>query len=177
MRGATVVCVVVVLTLSALGCSSDGDTASVPTAPPVVGPLRPSEPFGLTSATLQSPDGGVAVAIPVYDAATPKARSRGLMHRKRLPARAGMVFRVPGKHRGGFYMKDTLIPLSIAFFDATGTVIGVFDMPPCKADPCPTYGPKGHYTGALEVNRGFFDKLGLQRGWRVQLPPGLPAAS
>ena len=177
MRRAGVVCVAGVLALSVFGCSSDDGAAPVPTAPAVVGPLRPSEPFGLTSATLQSPDGGVAVAVPVYDAATPTTRSRGLMHRKRLPARAGMVFRFPGKHRGGFYMKDTLIPLSIAFFDATGTVIGVFDMPPCKADPCPTYGPKGPYVGALEVNRGFFDTLGLKRGWRVQLPPGLPVAS
>lgn len=158
-----------------LGCTSDATTGAAPTAPPpVVGPLRPSEPFGVTSVTLESPSGGVALAVPVYDAYVPAARSRGLMHRKRLPRHTGMVFRFPGPRTGGFYMKDTLIPLSIAFFDAGGTVVDVLDMPPCKAEPCPTYTPRTSYEGALEVNRGFFDQVGLERGWRIELPPGLP---
>ena len=147
-----------------------------PTAAPSVGPLRASEPFGLTRVTLQPPDGAAAVGVPVYDAYTRRARSRGLMHRRHLPARAGMVFRFGAPSRGGFYMKNTLIPLSIAFFDAGGTVVDVLDMPPCTSDPCPTYVPRAAYIGALEVNRGFFDVVGLERGWRVQLPPGLPAA-
>lgn len=157
-------------------CSPNSEAPQArPSAPAAVGALQPSEPFAVTSATLRSPDGAVAVAVPVYDAYTPKARSLGLMHRKRLPKRAGMVFRFPQRHRGGFYMKNTLIPLSIAFIDGSGTVVDVLDMPPCKADPCPIYTPGADYVSALEVNRGFFDQVRLERGWRVQLPPGLPA--
>lgn len=165
-------CVAVVVLMAA--CTPG---AQPPTAPPAaVGPLRASEPFGVTSVTLHPPDGGDGVVVPVYDAYVPSARARGLMYRDQLPEGTGMVFRFPGPSSGGFYMKNTLIPLSIAFFDAGGTVVGVFDMPPCEADPCPTYEPRSTYTGALEVNQGFFDQLGLEPGWRVELPPGLPPA-
>ncbi len=177
MRRARWRCIVaLLLALSACSPGGDAPSSAAPTAPARLGPLRPSEPFGLTSATMESPEGGVAVAVPVYDAYLPRSRARGLMHRKHLPRRTGMVFRFPDEHRGGFYMKNTLIPLSIAFFDGNGTVVDVFDMPPCKADPCPTYTPNASYRGALEVNRGFFDEVGLRRGWRIQLPLGLPAA-
>lgn len=169
-------CAVAVVAAVALVACSGGDEPGRARAssPAAIGPLQPSEPFGLTSATLESPDGGVALAVPVYDAYRDTTRARGLMHRKQLPRRAGMVFRFAQKRRGGFYMKNTLIPLSIAFFDGSGTVVDVLDMRPCKADPCPTYTPKAPYVGALEVNRGFFDELRLKQGWRVQLPPGLP---
>ena len=168
---------VAVLLSALLGCGGSPDaTPTANSKPAAVGPLEPSEPFGLTTVTARAPKGGTALSIPVYDAATPQSRSKGLMGRKRLPKQAGMVFRFPEDHSGGFWMKDTLIPLSIAFFDGDGTVVKVLDMPPCKADPCPSYDPKTAYRGALEVNRGFFDEIGLQRGWRLQLPFGLPPA-
>ena len=139
--------------------------------------LQPSEPFGLTTVTVRDPDGTRVGAIEAYDAFEPPARQRGLMGRKQLPHGAGMVFRFPQDHRGGFWMKDTLIPLSIAFFKADGTVVRVLDMPPCKADPCPSYDPERRYRGALEVNRGFLDELGVTEGWRLELRAGLPPAS
>ncbi len=173
LLGRALIAVLVVLAVACVACGSPpAQTAN--TTPPAVGPLRPSEPFGLTSVTLRDPNGTTALALPVYDAFTPAARQRGLMHRKRLPRQAGMVFRFPEDHRGGFWMKNTLIPLSIAFFDAGGKVVAVLDMPPCKADPCPSYDPKVTYRGAVEVNRGFFDDVGLRRGWRIELPFGLP---
>jgi uncharacterized membrane protein (UPF0127 family) len=88
-----------------------------------------------------------------------------------------MIFRFPGPTQGAFWMKDTLIPLSIAYYDAEGTVVAVLDMEPCTADPCPTYPPGTSYTGALEVNQGFFDDVGLEEGWMVAVPDGLPPAS
>lgn len=145
--------------------------------PAVASELEPSEPFGVSAVTLRSPDGTDAVTVPVYDAFTPDSRARGLMGRSHLPAGAGMVFRFPGDRRGGFWMKDTLIPLSIAFFDADGTVVRVLDMPPCEADPCPTFEPQRTYRGALEVNQGFFEDLGVTAGWKVELPAGLPTPS
>lgn len=166
-----------VVLLSAGACSSPTPDAS-PTAPPAVstsagGGLTPSEPFGVTTVTLRSP-GGDAVTLDVYDAYRPEARRRGLMGRRHLPERAGMVFRFPRDHRGAFWMRDTVIPLSIAFFDGDGAVLATLDMAPCPGDPCPRYDPEVTYRGALEVNQGLFDRIGLDEGWRVELPPDLP---
>lgn len=163
-----------VLLLLAVACSQGTNpSASLTTAPT----LEPSEPFGVTSVTLRAPDGNEAIEVPVYDAFEPAARQRGLMERAELAAGAGMVFRFPSEHSGGFWMKNTLLPLSIAYFDADGTVLAVMDMPPCTQDPCPSYDPQIAYSGALEVNRGFFDEIGLSPGWRVDLPQDLPAPS
>ncbi len=138
--------------------------------------LPPSEPFGRTVVELVAP-GGRAVAVPVYDAADDATRGRGLMGRGDLPDGTGMVFRFAGPNRGGFYMKDTLIPLSIAFFSDDGRVVAVLDMEPCRHDPCTIYDPGVAYAGALEVEQGFFDEVGLRRGWRISVPDHLPPAS
>jgi uncharacterized protein len=166
-----------VVLLGLAGCGGEQPPVAAPSAPAAAGPLKPSEPFGVTTVTLRSPDRGVQLAVPVYDAFEPKLRQRGLMGRRKLPRNAGMVFRFPGGHRGGFWMKNTLIPLSIAFFDRSGTVVAVLDMPPCKQQSCPSYDPEVAYRGALEVNKGFFDRVGLKKGWQIQLPFGLPPPS
>jgi uncharacterized membrane protein (UPF0127 family) len=114
------------------------------------------------------------VTVPVYVAATAQQRQRGLMNRAHLPAGTGMVFLYPEPVRGPYYMKNTLIPLEIAFYDHRGTIAAVLDMEPCATDPCPLYDPGIAYAGALEVNRGFFRQIGLRAGWTVDLPKGLP---
>ena len=162
------------LLLAALTACSPNEPPRAAVTPQAVGPLQPSEPFGLTAVTLRAPRGGVALAVPVYDAHTPETRRRGLMGRKRLPSRTGMVFRFPEDRTGGFWMKDTLIPLSIAFFDRSGVVVAILDMEPCRQDPCPVYRPKARYRGALEVNQGDLAEIGVKNGWRVEVPFGLP---
>lgn len=146
-------------------------TACGPTKAP--GALAPSEPFGVAELTLRGPS-GQAVRVPVYVAATAVQRQRGLMDRTQLPAGAGMVFLYPQPVRQPFYMKNTLIPLDIAFYDRQRKVVRVLDMQPCKADPCPLYDPGTMFVGALEVNQGFFGQIGLREGWIVDLPKGLP---
>src|SRR5688500_16591637 len=140
--------------LAALTACADEPPAPAVT-PAAVGPLAPSAPSGWTAVTLRAPKGGVAWSVPVYDAYTPETRQRGLMGRKRLPPRTGMVFRFAEDSTGGFWMKNTLIPLSIAYFDRSGVVVAVQDMKPCRADPCPSYEPNASYRGALEVNQGY----------------------
>ena len=176
--------VAAMLSLTVSGCSASPATeppvaAATGAAPHSGAPtvLEPSEPWGLLTLTLVSPDGAPAVEVPAYDAFESATRSRGLMGRTSLPAGAGMVFRYPSDRDGGFWMKDTLIPLSIAYFDGEGTVVSVLDMEPCLQDPCRSYRPGVAYRGALEVNQGFFARIGLTPGWRVELPPGIPAAS
>ena len=72
-----------------------------------------------------------------------------------------------------FWMKDTLIPLSIAFADAKGKIVKILNMKPCKADPCRVYDPGVGYRFALEVNRGVFKELGVTEGWTMQIPEEL----
>jgi uncharacterized protein len=91
-------------------------------------------------------------------------RARGLMGRESLDADAGMVFFFPAETSGAFWMKNTLIPLSIAFYDENGRILRILDMEPCRRDPCPLYDPGVSYRGALEVNRGAFREWGVGEG-------------
>ena len=165
---------VVAMGAAAMGCSN----AATPTATPTSGQPQTPAPQILpeVTITLRPPTGGRAQRIRVEDAFTPEARARGLMFRPQLAPRSGMVFRYPRDNRGGYWMKNTLIPLSIAFFAADGRVLRILDMAPCRQDPCRSYEPGVAYRGALEVNDGFFDRIGLAKGWRVELPSGLPPA-
>jgi uncharacterized membrane protein (UPF0127 family) len=91
------------------------------------------------------------------------------MHRESLAEDSGMVFVFFEEQQGGFWMKNTLIPLSIAFFDAKGEILEIMDMEPCEADPCPVYDPGVTYMGALEVNQGAFDSWGVEESDSVIL--------
>lgn len=111
---------------------------------------------------------GTAV-MRVEVAATPEARAQGLMGRTKLPADQGMAFVFDHPTTGRFWMRDTLIPLSIAFWDERDRVVAILDMQPCRVDPCPTYGPDRPYVGAVEVNLGYFEDHGIQVGDHVEL--------
>jgi uncharacterized protein len=96
-------------------------------------------------------------------------RRRGLMGVASLPADEGMAFVFDEPVSSTFWMKDTLIPLSIAFLGEDDRVIGVRDMQPCEADPCPTYGVDGPYILAIEANLGWFEDHGIQAGDQAEL--------
>jgi len=113
------------------------------------------------------PDGGGATTVRLEVAADPAARARGLMGRERVPPGTGMVFLYPADVREAFWMKDTLVPLSIAFVAADGRVVSVAEMTPCRADPCPTYAPAGPYRYAVELAAGAFPAAGVGPGDRV----------
>jgi len=100
---------------------------------------------------------------------TPKAREHGLMGRTSLGADEGMAFLFDGPTEDTFWMKNTLIPLSIAFWDDRGRIVAILDMSPCTTDSCPTYRPDQPYVGAVEVNRGFFEEHGVRVGDTVAL--------
>jgi uncharacterized membrane protein (UPF0127 family) len=98
---------------------------------------------------------------------TTEERDRGLMNVTALPPDDGMAFVWTDPTTGTFWMKDTLIPLSIAFVDAEGTIVSIDDMQPCDADPCPTYASSAPYTMAVEANAGWFAEHGVGTGDRV----------
>jgi uncharacterized membrane protein (UPF0127 family) len=109
------------------------------------------------------------VRMTVEIAETVDARRRGLMDRTSLAADSGMVFLFDEPEDGAFWMKDTSIPLSIAFFGEDRRILAVLDMEPCRSEPCPLYSPGAEYTGAVEANRGYFDAHGISEGDRVEL--------
>jgi len=113
--------------------------------------------------------GDASTTIGVDVAATEAQRERGLMGRTSLPADEGMVFTFPEDRRGPFWMKDTLIPLSIAFYAADGRILRILDMRPCTSEPCLLYDPGVAYRGALEVNRGAFERWGISDGDRLRI--------
>ncbi|MCG7342811.1 DUF192 domain-containing protein [Sporosarcina sp. ACRSL] len=88
----------------------------------------------------------------------------GLMFVEILPENEGMLFVFPSKIYGGFWMKNTLIPLSIAFIDSDGEILKILDMEPCIGDNCPIYDPLLSYHYAIEVNRGWFEKNQIKEG-------------
>lgn len=103
--------------------------------------------------------------LQVEAALTLKEQTRGLMYRASLPTGQGMIFIFPQAISAGFWMKNTKIPLSIAFFDANGIIIDILQMSPCTKDPCPAYTPKTTpYRAALEVNQGWFEVHQVQIG-------------
>ena len=121
--------------------------------------------FGTGTATITSDTGMVEVDLEIADESA--EMGYGLMYRRWLGPDRGMAFRFGSDTTTGFYMKNTLIPLSIAFSDATGRILKILDMEPCDPPPdesCPTYDPGVTYRDALEVNQGAFARWGVAEG-------------
>ncbi len=100
---------------------------------------------------------------------TPEARAQGLMGREWMDQTEGMVFLIDSPTQEGFWMKDTLIPLSIAFWGKDRRIFAIMDMDPCKVGPCPVYRPGAPYVGAIEVNQGMLGAQGVAVGDKVDL--------
>lgn len=110
---------------------------------------------------------GSDAALSVQVADTPAERRHGLTGVEELAADEGMAFVFGEPVTSGFWMKDTVIPLSIAFVDVNDRIVGVREMDPCRADPCPTYGVERPYVLAIEANAGWFGEHGIAAGDRV----------
>lgn len=110
--------------------------------------------------------GGMKLVVEVAD--DPFERSMGLMYRQSLPDDRGMLFVFPEQAVRSFWMKNTRIPLSIAFADAQGTIIAIMDMKPDGGQA--RYRSPGPAKYALEVNRGWFAERGIKPGDRIVVP-------
>ncbi len=123
---------------------------------------------GLRTVTIHA-SGGEKVKVGVEIADDASERALGLMHRTALAEDHGMLFVFPGEDKLSFWMKDTLIPLSIAFIDSEGRIVDLQDMKPLDDDP-PSYVSAKPARYALEVNQGFFEVRGVEVGDRAELP-------
>jgi len=103
-------------------------------------------------------------------ASTEEERTQGLMFRESIPRDAGMLFLFETPEARPFWMKNCHFPLDIVHMATDGTVVDVLaDVPPCTADPCPTFAPKAPSTTVLEINSGAAAKNGLVPGAKVRL--------
>jgi hypothetical protein len=137
---------------SALGACSGADTSGLPT-----------ETIRL---------GGAELTVEV--AATLESRRQGLMHREELPPNRGMLFVFADSEYRSFWMKDTSIPLSLAYIREDGIITGIYELEPFSLDSVES---RAEVKYALEVNRGTFERLGVSAGDRVLLPATLPEAT
>lgn len=116
--------------------------------------------------------GGVPFTLEVAD--TPESRARGLMFRKELPENRGMLFVFPRDERLSFWMKNTEIPLSLAYIAQDGEIREIFDLVPHSLRPMEsTYAVRY----ALEVSRGTFERLGIKPGYRIRMPEDVRASA
>lgn len=108
-------------------------------------------------------------SLEVQLALTEPDQAKGLMGVKSLGKHSGMAFLWSEAVRQGFYMKNTLIPLDIAFWDEGGEIVEILQMEPCTLDPCQTYLPASFFVGAVEVNKGLLASEGIKPGDKVTL--------
>ncbi len=120
-------------------------------------------PLELPAATILIKGHRLAVEL----ATTPKARVCGLSHRIKLPENHGMLFIYPTLGPRTFWMKDTHIPLSIAFIDDSGRILSIQPMTPMQTDE--RYRSPQPVRYSLEVNQGWFDRHGIGVGDFIEM--------
>jgi uncharacterized membrane protein (UPF0127 family) len=176
------------LSMGVVACSDDQETKPVPTltlpnAPSIVDSTTVVDPTGSSVDTTIPIDESVFRQIPPFtsgnvtflDGSTPRTlifliadteaeRGLGLMNQTDIGGYNGMLFVFDEDTQGEFYMKNTLIPLTIIFFDAQGRYVSEADMEPCTSDPCELYGATGPYRYAFEVEKGDAPILGVRPG-------------
>jgi uncharacterized membrane protein (UPF0127 family) len=165
--------VLVLLSLVLAGCDggsadSGGGSTGTPSAARAPTDSTNAPASDLPTVTIDA-SGGEEVEVRVEIADDTSEQRRGLMHRTALAEDRGMLFVYRDEEIRSFWMKNTLIPLSIAFIDSEGRIVDIQDMKPLDDDP-PNYVSAEPARYALEVNRGFFEERGIKAGDRADLP-------
>jgi uncharacterized protein len=168
------------LLLFALAASCGGDDPPAASAPPASVPADPGPTSGFFPSERVTVRFGDGAEVRAEVAVTAPQLARGLMYRERLGTDEGMLFLQQILDSDGFYMKNTLIPLSIAYMRRTANrtfqVLSILDMQPCPPETakCPDYPPGTYYDAALEVNEGWFDRNGVKPGAVAEVEGPIP---
>ncbi len=107
--------------------------------------------------------GGIEVQVELADDAD--ERQRGLMYRESLEENQGMLFAYPEERTLGFWMKNTLIPLDIAYIDREGRIVDIQQMEPQSTETHNSAAPAMY---ALEMNQGWFEANGVRVGDMIE---------
>lgn len=110
--------------------------------------------------------------VEVEVAITDQETRQGLMYRESMPENHGMLFIYGQPRYLSFWMKNTLIPLSIAFIRDDGVISNIEKMEPSRGpfDPVERYISRYKCQYALEMNQGWFEQHGIQAGDQIELP-------
>lgn len=170
--------------LQAQGAAATATAWVPPTAqagtpiPGAVATLTAAPPLEKATITLTN-KAGEQFVMTVEIADTDEARGLGLMYRPSMDPDAGMLFDFGEDTTASFWMANTILPLSIAFIQADGTIIDIKDMQPLDTT---SVGPGASYRYALETNQGYFRAHNIAPGDKVTLPgeqsaviPGMPS--
>ena len=122
------------------------------------------EKFEKTGLAIESVAGRITLKAEL--ARSTAQRNQGLMYRKSLPDGEGMLFIFERDEILSFWMKNTLVPLSIAFISSEGRILEIYDMEPGNLAPVSS-GRSARY--ALEVPQGWFGRAGIRIGDRLDL--------
>ena len=122
------------------------------------------ESFEKREITIEGGSGTVSLTVEL--AITDAQRAQGLMHRTELNDGEGMLFIFDRDQILSFWMKDTLIPLSIAYIASDGRIVEIFDLEPLNRNPVSSSRSVRY---ALEVPRNWFERAGLGPGDRVHV--------
>jgi len=133
--------------------------------------------FGEVGVTVETDESSTIIGC-LLAAVTAEQRQRGLMEVTDLQGYDGMAFIYDADTNGGFYMRNTPMPLSIAWLSDDGMIVDTADMEPCAdRSDCPTYLPSGAYRVAIEVPQGELDDLGIVEGSTVTVGGDCAAAT
>jgi hypothetical protein len=124
--------------------------------------------FELVAARVTEPDGNVC-ELCLWSATSGSQRSRGLMGVTDLGPADGMAFRYSEPHATNFHMRDTLLPLSIAFYGPDGSFMDSFDMEPCVTSACQRYPTPPDFLIAIETYQGELASIGMVAGSTLEL--------
>lgn len=113
--------------------------------------------------------GDVKLAVEIVD--TPETRGKGLMNRKELKSDHGMLFVFEQENQVSFWMKNTSIPLSIAYITKHGEIVEIYDLEPFSLESVTS--KRSSILYALEVNRGYFNENSITVGDTINLEPVL----
>lgn len=157
----------VVLAFVACDGNGPGDATATPA------PVSPTPSASLPVREVTVEGNGRSERLTVEVAARASERITGLMFRQQLAEDRGMLFLFAGEEHGGFWMRNTYVPLTIAYLDANGTVVDMKDGKPLDET---VLTPAKPYRMVLEVNQGWFERHGLAIGSVVKVPADLPRA-
>ena len=115
---------------------------------------------------LSSSEERIEIVVEIAD--DDSERAQDLMLRTELQTGHGMLFVFPDAQQRAFWMKDTLIPLDILFFDADGAFVSATTMQPCSENTCKTYASAAPAKYVLEVPAGFLQEHEAGERWQIQ---------
>lgn len=154
-----------------VGCSSSALTTAISDSAIAQGEATPS-PTSQFSGQMLPISAQATIAGNIIDlevTRTPEQQALGLMYRTSLPDNRGMLFEFSPPQPVSFWMKNVNIPLDMIFLRQGIVKAIAAKVPPCNANPCPTYGPGKPIDQVIELRGGRAAELGLKVGDRITI--------